>query len=140
MLSATESEAAVNAFLSPVLEDDDGEGKIEDTPSCNRTFGWDAQGHDGAAAADMSTHVHGLPLAVIMEETRSEVASVCTGRGREESGIISMELDSGMGCEIMVKEDVDAESLRPAESRVSGAWDQSWKEGESTRLSVGVAW
>ncbi|RPD52934.1 hypothetical protein L227DRAFT_658559 [Lentinus tigrinus ALCF2SS1-6] len=133
ILSATESEAAVNALLSPVPEDDDGDGEIEDT------LGWDAHGHDGEPA-EVSTHVHGLPLAVIMEETRSEVASVCTGRGREESGIMSMELDSGMGCEIMVKDDADVGSVRAVESRVSGVWDQSFKEGESTRLSVGVAW
>ena len=130
--------------MSPVLEDDDaegdGEGEGEAAPGCSRTFGWGALDYDGglaaAGVADMSTHVHGLPLAIIMEETRSEVASVCTRRGREESGLVLVEQDSGMGGEVVQDAELaegDSVPVRPAESRVSGIWDQSWKEGESTR-------
>ncbi|KAI0636267.1 hypothetical protein C8Q77DRAFT_1216683 [Trametes polyzona] len=106
---------------------------------------------DGTAdegTVQMRWHVHGLQLSAIPEETRSEVCSVAgsvhvVGEGEEDdveeavqdSGVVSMELDSELMSETMRKEEAEVQAL------VNDPRHESWREGESVvTLSVGIAW
>ncbi|KAI0768335.1 hypothetical protein BD413DRAFT_634248 [Trametes elegans] len=93
--------------------------------------GWDSPGLPAGSMSVVHMHVHGRPLCVIPEETRSEVCSVAGSvhvPGGEDA-VVSMELDSEI-----VSDGV------AAEARTSDIRD-SWREGESVMtLSVGVAW
>ncbi|KAI0799987.1 hypothetical protein C8Q74DRAFT_1233667 [Fomes fomentarius] len=133
---------------------------------CARAFGWniqDSEHHDdvgGIGELSGSSFLYGQPLCVIPEETRSEIGSIMNGvtssalapgaaggiekakEEAEDSRVVSMELDSGIvECEIVTggEKSQSEEGLNSAQSRLSGVWDQSWREGD-TRNSVGVAW
>ena len=154
-INATESESEVSALLTPIQDEDEdvaGRSPALCPGSCSRTFGWNSPDHSGGLD-DMagSSFLHGQPLCVIPEETRSEVGSivgsVCPGLQVEASGkmaeaddscVMSMELDSGIVESAILGRHQYEEILRSPESGASGTWDMSWREGESTRCVVAL--
>ncbi|KAI1790019.1 hypothetical protein LXA43DRAFT_527059 [Ganoderma leucocontextum] len=79
-------------------------------------------------------HVHGQPLSVIPEETRSEM----------DSGVDEDDEDLSAGPDISAVdsygEKTDVEGAMSNAQSANIIWDASWREGESiARLSIGVA-
>ncbi|KAI0752970.1 hypothetical protein C8Q80DRAFT_1149447 [Daedaleopsis nitida] len=153
-LGATESESEVYALLTPVPESED-ESQADSTlqthcpGSCSRAFGWDSRAQDGSHdSIANASFLYGQPLCVIPEETRSEVGSVmgtvCAAKVEDtgDSRVVSMELDSEIVERALLRasETLKSQDTPSGENRLSGFWDRSWVEGESTRLSIGVAW
>ncbi len=157
----SESEVSALLTPAENYEDEDDSAEIDVDKlypgRCARAFGWaiqDSEHHDevgGFGELPGSSFLYGQPLCVIPEETRSEIGSIVNGvtsalepgaaggiekamEEADDSRVVSMELDSGIvECEIMMggEKSQCEEGLNSAQSRLSGVWDQSWREGDT---------
>ena len=130
------SDEALSAPVSPTTASTSSESPCPG--SCGGAFGWGGQGSlDFAGITSLmmgvTTHVHGLPLSIIPEETKSEMGSVLESPCVADGGMgpeVSIEMDSGdAGYKTAIMETTTISAAALSASKTG--WDESWREEDS---------
>ena len=132
--SSSRSSSAVESESEDVSDLDLPSDEQPHTGSDIKSPGWNSRDCDLATYLGISVqmHVHGQPLSVIPEETRSEMGSSVD----EDDGDILARPDFSVADSCDGKMGVEA--ARSYARNASMAWDGSWREGKSAARCVVV--